>query len=198
MKLPQPITLQRPPETDPKGNRVEHPPFTLEELNPIFQIHTTNKYVSVHFETKNQKERVEGNLILISGEEFDQEELYSPTALQVKLLGQLGNDIQSTLQGLFPKTVEQDPEGPGAMLTNMIKSIGIVSSSSCSCRQHAIEMNEKGNDWCEENMGTILNWLKDESKKRGLPFVETVAKMIVNRAISKSRKLKASNPAVTI
>ena len=74
----------------------------------------------------------------------------------------------------------------------MISALGIKSSSTCSCRRHALEMNEKGPDWCEQNMDQIVGWLKEESSKRGLPFVETVGKMMVQRAIAKSRKLKLS------
>ena len=36
----------------------------------------------------------------------------------------------------------------------------------------------------------ILNWLNEESKKRNLPFVRTVAKLMVQRAINKSRRIK--------
>jgi hypothetical protein len=50
-------------------------------------------------------------------------------------------------------------------------------------------MNTNGPDWCDENLGTILNWLEEESKKRNLPFVRTVAKMMVQRAVNKSRRL---------
>jgi hypothetical protein len=42
-------------------------------------------------------------------------------------------------------------------------------------------------------MTTILKWLKEESAKRNLPFVETVAKIMVSRAIKTSRRLKAKN-----
>ncbi len=195
MKLNKSITLQKPPETDPKGKRIEHPSFTIDSVDPIYSIHTNGRYISAYFEPTNGN-RIEGSLMVVSPSDYSEEGEYSPNDLDIRLLTALGEDPQQTLQGLFPKTVEQDPDGPGAMLTNMIKSIGIVSSSSCSCRKHAIEMNEKGNDWCEQNMSTILSWLKDESKKRNLPFVEAVAKMIVNRAISKSRKLKSAN-AVT-
>ena len=197
MKLDKSITLRKPPETDHKGNRVEHPEFTLDELNPVYTVHTKSRYVGVYFEAASNNNRIEGTLVVVSTSEYSEEGSYTPNFLDSKLKEVLGTDPQSVLQGLFPKTVEQDPEGPGAILTNMIKSIGIVSSSSCSCRRHAIEMNEKGNDWCEENISTILSWLKDESKKRNLPFVEAVAKMIVNRAISKSRKLKAQSAVTT-
>tara|TARA_B100001778_G_C18527521_1_gene601950 strand:+ start:403 stop:996 length:594 start_codon:yes stop_codon:yes gene_type:complete len=196
MKLNKSITLQKPPETDPKGKRVEHPSFTTDSVSPIYNIHTKSRYITVYFEPMDDGNRIEGTLVLVNSDEYSEEGDYSPNDLDIKLLAHLGEDPQRALQDLFPKTVEQDPDGPGAILTNMIKSIGIVSSSSCSCRRHAIEMNEKGSDWCEENMSTILSWLKDESKKRNLPFVEAVAKMIVNRAINKSRKLKSAN-AVT-
>lgn len=60
---------------------------------------------------------------------------------------------------------------------------------NCSCKRHALEMNEKGNDWCEENIDIIVGWLKDEAKRRGLPFIDAAGKMLVNSAISQSRKL---------
>jgi hypothetical protein len=76
----------------------------------------------------------------------------------------------------------------------MISTMGIKSTPNCSCRRHAIEMNEKGNDWCEQNLPTILGWLKEESAKRSLPYIESVASMIVKRAIKTSRRLiKQSN-----
>ena len=75
----------------------------------------------------------------------------------------------------------------------MISTMGIKSTSNCSCRRHALEMNEKGPEWCEANMDTILGWLREESAKRKLPYVDTVARMIVNRAIKTSRRLKNKN-----
>jgi hypothetical protein len=50
-------------------------------------------------------------------------------------------------------------------------------------------MNEKGSDWCEQNLPTILGWLKEESSKRNLPYIESVASMIVKRAINTSKRL---------
>ena len=111
-------------------------------------------------------------------------------ALKVKL----GDDIQASLQAMYPRTLEQDPNGPGSILTGMIKTLGISSSSTCSCRRHALEMNDQGPDWCEQNMETILSWLRDEAKKRGLPFIDMVGKAMVQRSINRSRKLKANMP----
>jgi len=56
-------------------------------------------------------------------------------------------------------------------------------------------MNTNGPEWCEENMGTILNWLQEESTKRKLPFIRSVAKLMVQRAINRSRRLLAKEKA---
>ena len=111
------------------------------------------------------------------------------------LLDYLEPNPQEKLQNLFPKTLESDPDGPGSVLSNMISSLGIRSSPDCSCKKHAILMNEKGCDWCEENIDTIIGWLKEESAKRKLPFIESVAKLIVKRAIGTSRRLKRKQNA---
>jgi hypothetical protein len=55
-------------------------------------------------------------------------------------------------------------------------------------------MNEQGNDWCEQNIDTIVGWLRDEAKRRGLPFVDMIGRIMVTRAIKKSRKLLANQP----
>lgn len=113
----------------------------------------------------------------------------------IKILDQMFLDYlepnpQEKLQNLFPKTLESDPDGPGSVLSNMISSLGIKTSPDCSCKKHAIMMNEKGADWCEENIDTVIGWLKEESTKRRLPFIQSVAKLIVKRAINTSRRLK--------
>lgn len=187
MKLASPITLNPPPTTDPQTNKVVTPdPIVLEELQIVYHDDTTRKQL---YATINQ---VPGYIYLAVGDQYDGMADYSQSELPDLLNGTLGTDpaaIQARLQSQFPRTLEQDPNGPGTILTGMISSLGIKSSSTCSCRRHALEMNDKGPDWCEENIRTILDWLKDESKKRGLPFVEAVARVMVNRAINKSRKL---------
>jgi hypothetical protein len=114
--------------------------------------------------------------------------------LEKRLTALLGDDPSSVLRALFPRTMEEDPNGPGTQLSKMIKSLGIHMSDSCSCRRHALEMNEKGNDWCENNIDTVVGWLEQEAKNRGLPFVKMVGKVMVGRAIKKSRKLLANQP----
>ena len=187
MKLDKPVTLKPSPYTDQRDNKVVTPePFMLDELKITFYDQEHAKVIGA------QIERIPQQLTLFFGPTYD--ELGDDRSLQRfkdRVKEMMGDDPQAFLQGLFPKTLESDPNGPGSILSGMISAMGIKSTPNCSCRRHAIDMNNNGPDWCEENIGTILSWLEEESKKRNLPFVRTVAKMMVQRAIKKSRRLLA-------
>lgn len=45
-----------------------------------------------------------------------------------------------------------------------------------------------GPDWCEENLETIVDWLRDGAKRRGLPFIEFIARRLIKQAIAISRR----------
>ena len=87
-----------------------------------------------------------------------------------------------------PQTLEeQAPFGPGTFLSKMLEKIGIKSSPTCSCKARARLMNDNGNDWCEQNIDTVVGWLREEATKRKLPFVDFAGKLLVKRAIKLSR-----------
>lgn len=91
-----------------------------------------------------------------------------------------------------PETLEDYPNGPGTILSKMLSKIGIKSTPNCSCRRRAMEMNSRGPEWCAENIETIVGWLREESEKRKLPFVDFAGRLLIQRAIKISRKaLKA-------
>jgi len=75
----------------------------------------------------------------------------------------------------------------GSHLKLMLSRFGI-KPSACRCNKRAMHMNAMGNDWCEQNIETIVEWLKEEAAARGIPFISTVGRMIVRRAISNARK----------
>lgn len=87
-----------------------------------------------------------------------------------------------------PQTLEDFPNGPGTILSKMLSKIGIHSTPNCSCRRRAMEMNTRGPDWCAENIDTIVGWLREESERRKLPFVDFAGKLLIQRAIKVSRK----------
>lgn len=183
MKLESPITLNPPPFTDNNNVIVTPPPIVLDELHITYADTPSKKTLIVHIEN------VPGTIYLFTGQQYDIMGDWTQAQVERALLARLGDNIQESLQNMFPRTLEQNPNGPGSILTGMISTLGIKSSSSCSCRRHALEMNDKGPDWCDQNTETILGWLKEESTKRGLPYVEMVAKAMVQRAINKSRRL---------
>jgi len=76
----------------------------------------------------------------------------------------------------------------GTQLKKLLSSIGISVVSGCKCASRATHMDRMGNDWCEQNIETIVEWLKEEASARGLPFISTVGRMLVRRAISNARK----------
>jgi hypothetical protein len=91
-----------------------------------------------------------------------------------------------------PQTLEDFPNGPGTILSKMLSKIGIHSTPNCSCRRRAMEMNTRGPDWCAENIDMIVGWLREESERRKLPFVDFAGKLLIQRAVKMSRKaLKA-------
>ncbi len=184
MILNETITINPPPYTNQTNNQIVNPPpLTFSVLDVTYNINPINKSASAHIRN------VPNSIQLLFGENFASSGDITLSFLEQKLREKLGDNPAKVIRGLFPRTMEEDPNGPGTILSNMISTMGIKSTPNCSCRRHAIEMNIKGPDWCEANMDTILGWLKEESTKRNLPFVEMVARMIVQRSIKTSRRL---------
>ena len=77
-----------------------------------------------------------------------------------------------------------EPHGPGTELKKLLKLVGITAAPGCSCNRRAKIMDEKGCEWCKENIETIVDWLGEEAAKRKLPFVRMGAKWLVRRAIN--------------
>lgn len=183
-----PIVITPPPYSDQSGKINQPADIVLSELKVTY-------LDSPHLKTVQA--RIEGvpNIItLIAGSTYDEIGDWTQAQIEDGLKTLLGDNPAGYLRSLFPRTMEEDPNGPGTVLSKMIKSMGIVMSDSCSCRRHAIEMNTRGNDWCEQNVDTIVGWLREEASRRGLPFVDMIGKLMVGRAVKKSRKLLANQP----
>jgi hypothetical protein len=183
MKLDTTISINPPPYTDHNNQLIVPPTLTMDYLDVTYHDNPLGKIVSATI--KN----IPGHFILASALDYEKLGDVSRSILEKLLYDQLKDNTEQKLRSKFPKTLEEDPNGPGTILSNMISSMGIKSTPNCSCRRHAIEMNIRGPDWCEENISTILSWLREESVKRHLPYIETVASMIVKRAIKTSRRL---------
>lgn len=87
-----------------------------------------------------------------------------------------------------PPPVPAPTHGPGTELKKLLKKIGITASPDCSCNARARLMDERGVEWCEQNLDEIVGWLREEAAKRGLPFVDVAGRMLVKRAIHNAKK----------
>lgn len=188
MKLKEPVTIMPPPYSDNNGSVIYPNPITFEDLKITVHDNFHTKTIGVHIQG------IPTIVSLVSKEEYDDFGEWSRQNIFDKLLQKMGDHPAAYLRSIFPKTLEENPNHPGTVLAKMIKSLGIKMTDSCACRRHALEMNEKGNDWCEQNIDTIVGWLREEAKARGLPFIDMAGRLAVSRAIKKSRKLLANQP----
>jgi hypothetical protein len=79
-------------------------------------------------------------------------------------------------------------QGVGTELKKILGFIGITSTPNCSCNAKAKIMNEKGVEWCKNNIDVIVSWLKEEASKRNLPFYSFIAKKLVKIAIGRAER----------
>lgn len=188
MKLENSIAIQPPPYSDNSGKIINPPEVKLNELHFVFMDNPRTKSLSA------QVFGLPVTIPIWSNKDYDLVGDWTKSQAEKKIQELLGNDPAKYLRSLYPKTLEENPNHPGTILSKMIKSVGIQMTDSCSCKRHALEMNDHGNDWCESNIDTIVGWLRDEAKRRKLPFMDAIGKMLVYRAIKKSRKLLANEP----
>lgn len=88
-----------------------------------------------------------------------------------------------TIDESHPAYPKERPAGPGKRLKIVLGWFYIGPANGCRCDDHAIEMDEKGPQWCRDNLETIVGWLREEAERRWLPFSEFAARTIVLRAI---------------
>lgn len=181
-----PLTISPPPFTDNSGNAIPLPPIIIHTLKVSY---TDSPYLKTIIA---KIENIPQHIVIIKGQAYDDLGDWTQKQIEDILLQILGPKPAEYLRSLFPPTIEDHPFGPGTMLSKMIKSLGITMNNNCSCKHHAIKMNTEGNDWCEQNIDTIVGWLRAEASKRKLPFIDSVGKIMVSRAIKKSRKLLAN------
>ena len=189
MKLNNTITITPPPFINNIGVTVFPSPLLLNSLDFILTDNSRNKIVSVDIIG------IPSSITLWSGQDYDNAGDYTQAQAESRLLYLLGNDPAVFLRSLFPKTLEEYPNNPGTVLVKALKNQGVVISDNCSCKKNILEMNEKGNDWCVENIEKIVAWLKVEANNTKILFIDSVAKLLIMRAIKKS-KLLLANQAV--
>lgn len=80
--------------------------------------------------------------------------------------------------------------GPGTLLKATLARLGLHSTTPCKCDARAAQMDRLGPDWCQEHIEEIVAWLKEEAARRHLPFIPPAARLLIRRAIHKSRRVQ--------
>jgi hypothetical protein len=88
----------------------------------------------------------------------------------------------------LPEPVAPPTHGPGTELKKLLAKVGITASPDCACNARAAEMDRQGVEWCESNLDTIVDWLREQAEARGLPFLDLAGRLLVRRAISNARR----------
>jgi hypothetical protein len=92
------------------------------------------------------------------------------------------------------------PEKPkclaGTQLKGLLKRVGITAAPGCSCNAKAAHMDKMGCQWTRDNIETVVDWLAEESKKRGLPFVRMAGRGLVMAAVTLAERKAQSSVSV--
>jgi len=78
--------------------------------------------------------------------------------------------------------------GPGTHLASLLGRLGLSERPGCRCKSYAAQMDRWGVDECTDRIMEIVAWLRAEAGNRGLPFVDFVGRMLINRAIANARR----------
>lgn len=89
------------------------------------------------------------------------------------------------LYQILDKEKPLESSGPGSQLKSILSWFA-VDTPGCKCLDRANKMNNWGPQGCRDNMETILSWLEEEARTRGMPFVKIIAKQLVLLAISRA------------
>lgn len=82
--------------------------------------------------------------------------------------------------------------GAGYFLSRYLSWFGLRGDSNCKCRVRARLMDERGPDWCAENLPEVLGWLHESAEERNLPFIATAGRILVARAIEAAKREQAN------
>ncbi len=93
-------------------------------------------------------------------------------------------------EALRAKYDSQPPGGAGTELKAILNGMGFKRRKGCKCERRARFMDRMGVEWCLQNIGTIVGWLREEHgrKKTVIPFMRLAAEQLVRLAIRRARK----------
>ena len=121
-----PLVVSPPAHSDGSGRVITPPDLIIKELRVSY---TDTPYLKT---IQARIENIPVPITMITGQTYDQLGDWTQEQIEDGLRQLMGADPAKYLRSLFPKTMEEDPNGPGTVLSKMIKSLGIVMTDSCS------------------------------------------------------------------
>ena len=88
----------------------------------------------------------------------------------------------------LPEPEPAPTSGPGTELKAILSRVGITAAPDCACNARAAEMDRQGCEWVEENLATVVGWLREQATARGLPFLDAAGRALVRVAIRNARR----------
>jgi len=89
--------------------------------------------------------------------------------------------------GLDAMCGRDKPHGIGSHLKIILRRLGIKNGSGCNCSENARNLNRWNADMAEARIEEIVAMLRDAAKTRNMVFSNSIARLIVRRAISNYR-----------
>lgn len=88
--------------------------------------------------------------------------------------------------------IPRKSRGPGTELKKKLSWFAAFAGKDCKCNKHARKMDQMGCDWCEANLETIVEWLRDAHSHmplpmRVIPFVPEIVRGKIREAIDMAR-----------
>lgn len=96
------------------------------------------------------------------------------------LVHRFGNDT--------PASQADNSNGPGAALKALLAKFGIHATPTCKCNKMARQMDAWGPEECLNHIEEIVDVMEETAKKRKLPFLRTVGRLLVRKAIRTAKK----------
>ena len=119
--------------------------------------------------------------VLAAAKEYDDNRIWLSESAYANLRKKYSPDAKPAAKA--------EPNGPGSQLKALLAKFGIHSSPTCKCNSMARKMDAWGPDESLNHLEEIVDVMEETAQKRGLPFIRTAARLLVRRAISKSRAL---------
>lgn len=77
--------------------------------------------------------------------------------------------------------------GPGTEMHRMLSKLGITPTPGCGCEKIRRQMDLHGCQWSLDNMDRVVTHMRKQAQRRKIPFSAVAARMLLKRAVKKSR-----------